>query len=212
MIVPTSSSDAFNLVAIGAWNAAIFSPEWAKKNIADDQERDVILAIPMQMGLAPRLTVDGVNIYPSLQAIVFDCAVFGGDAVDSCVRKFHKISELLPHTPISAVGVNFRYFGSLLESELLAELFAFGDAGKIDAGVFSLSSAVIRRTFNLAGGGTLNLSIDSLPDQLKIEFNFHDEVSTLAEAAEKTTVERVRTIREQSVKFLSEVYGIELDG
>lgn len=210
MKLPSSSNDAFNVVAIGSWNPAIFSPEWAKEHLADDKTRDVILAIPMPMGsVPPRLTVDGVNLYPSPTLLMADCVEYGDVSIDACARKLQMLSELLPHTPVSAIGVNFRFVGDLDDNEILAALFAFGDAGRISTR-FVASGSMIKRAFKLSDGTVLNLTLDTFSDGLRVEFNFHTDVRKMADLVAKTSGQQIRAARDIAQNFLRDVYGIEL--
>lgn len=211
MRVPPSSSDAFNIVSVGAWNPAIFSPEWAKQHLALDQEREVVLAIPMQLALPPRLTVDDVNIYPGPNSLVLDCVSYSDAGADACVTKFHRLANLLPHTPVTATGINFRFWGEMAESAALADLFAFSDAAHVDAGTYELLEASIKRSYSIEDGTKLNLKITSLPEQVRIEFNFHADVHSLGEAAERVTLNQLQKYRQKAIEFLETVYDITLD-
>lgn len=212
MILAPSNADAFNVIVVGAWNPAIFSPEWAKEHLAQDKTLDVILAIPMPLtSRPPRLTVEGVNLYPSEAALMVDCVEYNDAAIDACASKFQKVAELLPHTPVNAVGINFRFWGDLDDSEELANLFTFSDAGKIDSAKFCLSGALIKRAFKLSDSTILNLSLDTSFGNLRVEFNFHTDIRLISEAAVKTSSEQIRMARDKALLFLHDVYGIELD-
>lgn len=212
MKVAPLSSEAFNLVTVGSWNPAIFSPEWAKQHLADNKEQDVVLAIPMHLPMGvPRLTVDSINICPSPQSLVMDCVQYSDENIDVCVARLHKIVSLLPHTPTSGIGINFRFVGSSAENEQIAELFAFSDAAKINAEIYNLSSSLIRRSYALSDASTMNLTIDSTGDKLRFEFNFHSDVRKLSDVAEKTNTERIHKLHDQAIKFLSDVYQLELE-
>lgn len=211
MRVPPSSSDAFNIVSVGAWNPAIFTPEWAKENLALDKEREVILAIPMPLASPPRLTVDDINIYPGPNTLLLDCVSYSNAAAESCVTKFHRLAELLPHTPVTAAGINFRFLGEISESATLTDLFAFSDAARIDSGTYALKEASIKRSYSIEDGATLNINIISLPHQVRLEFNFHVEVRSLGEASNRITVDRLQEFHQKAIMFMDTVYGIALD-
>lgn len=213
MKTPPLSTEAFNLIAIGAWNPAIFSPEWVKAHLADDKNADVILAVsmPPTAMLSPRITVDGVNIYPSNQALAMDCVVYSDAAIEVCANKIAQISGILPHTPVSALGINFRFWGELTDSAALTELFTFADAANIDANQYKSAGALIRRTFELSDSTNLNLSIDTLSQNLRIEFNFHADIQHISQVAEIASIEKIRANQESAKQFLQNVYGVELE-
>lgn len=204
-------SDAFNIVLVGAWNPAIFSPEWAKQNLADDSTKEVVLAIPMQIVAPPRLTVEDVNIYPSTQALILDCAEYSDIALGSCSRKLERLAALLPHTPVTALGVNFRFMGNLDDHLAFAELFAFNDAAKIDAGAYTLTSSLIKRAYALKDSTTLNLTIESREGKLRVEFNCHSDIQNLSEVPTKTSVSQIYECRSQAIEFMKTVYDVQFD-
>lgn len=211
MKVPPTSNDAFNVVAVGAWNPAIFSPEWAKEHLADDKARDVIMAIPMPLGnLPPRLTIDGVNLYPSPGVLAADCVEYSDASIDGCGEKIKKISDLLPHTPIKAVGINFRFWGDVGDSDILSELFAFSDAGRIPA-TYVANGALIKRAFRLPEESILNVTIDTFSERLQVEFNFHSDVKTMAAVAAMTTAHKIRSARDHAIRFMRDVYAVEIE-
>lgn len=205
-------NEAFNIVLIGSWNPAIFSPEWTKQNLADDLEREVVLAIPIQMmAMPPRLTVDNINIYPSTQALGIDCADYDDIALDVCSRKLERLATLLPHTPVTAVGVNFRFVDSLGDNLALARLFTFDDAGKIDSVEYTLATTLIKRAYILPDSTILNFSIEAQSDQLRIEFNFHTDIKSLSEVPQLTKLARIKKYRAQAISFMDIVYDVQMD-
>lgn len=188
-----------------------FSPEWAKNYLADDKKKDVVLAIPMQMTLPPRLTVDEVNLYPSAQSLMIDCVEYGSHSMEACSNKLNLIASLLQHTPVTAIGINFRFAFNIAESPLLIELFSFNDAARLDSAKYRLKSSIVKRTFALHDSTMLNLSIESNADQLLCEFNFHSDIRQLSEIIDKTTANRIESCRIQALEFINNVYDIDLN-
>lgn len=205
-------TDAFNLIVLGSWNPAVFSPEWAKENLADDKAKEVVLAIAVPAGIIPnRLTVDDINLYVSPSSLAIDCINYEAGSFEVCTKKLTLISELLKHTPVSAVGINFRFIGSITENTELMNLFSLSDAAKINSSEFLLSDTVIKRAFKLEDSTTLNLTIVSDSGEIRFEFNYHSEIKNLVELKTKASVEKIDAYHKQSIKFLSDVYGISLE-
>lgn len=211
MKIPSDSNQAFNLVAIGSWNPAILSPQWVKHHLVPEAGQDVLLAIPMQPMALPRLTADGVNIYPGNEQLVFDCVELGDEALRKVGEKFGRICGLLPHTPVSAIGLNFRFQGSVDNEPQLVELFSFSDAANISADTYKLRASSVRRSFVLGDGTLLNLSIDNAGAEFRLEFNFHADVPSMIEAAQKATPELILQRRQQALDFLRMTYEIEIE-
>lgn len=211
-MINLSSNDTFNIVVVGSWNPAIFSPEWAKNYLADDKNKEVVLAIPMQMASPSRLTVDEeVNFYPSTQALMIDCVVYKLDLLEVCSLKLKLIASLLQHTPVTAVGINFRFAFEVTEIPALLNLFSFDDAVKLNADKYKLMSSSLKRTFELSDSTMLNLSIESKSDIFLCEFNFHSDIKQLSEIVDKTSSDRMKTCHAQAVEFMRDVYSIDLE-
>lgn len=210
-MINLSSNQAFNIITVGAWNPAIFSPEWVKNNLATDKEKDVILAIPMQMTMPSRLTVDQVNIYPSTTSLMIDCTEYGEQSRNACSEKLGIIATLLEHTPVSGVGINFRFAFEISEVPLLTELFSFDDASKIDTSTYQPSSSEIKRSFVLQNSSVLNLKIELQTDKFLCEFNFHSDIKQLLDMKDKTSIEQINNYHQQAIGFMSSVYEIDID-
>lgn len=90
-------------------------------------------------------------------------------------------------------------------------LFSLSDAAKINSSEFLLSDTVIKRAFKLEDSTTLNLTIASDSGEIRFEFNYHSEIKNVAELKAKASVEKIDTYHKQSIKFLSNVYGISLE-
>lgn len=212
MKTPPTSNDAFNIIALGAWNPAIFSPVWVKEHLANDQAAEVVMAFPLSANdNPPRITVDGIYIYPSPRVLMFDCVTYDVPSIDSCAGKIGRIAELLPHTPVSALGINFRFWGSVDDSAVLGELFTFADAARINADSYKASSASIKRSFGIDESTTLNLNIEASSSDLKIEFNFHSNIQHISDFSVQATADRIRSLRTSAVHFLKDVYEVELE-
>lgn len=116
-------SPSCTVVLIGAFNPAIFSPAWlAKIGVisGEDLEKSTIQVIHPEIAQfdVRRFRVDA---QPGRFQITSTMAPFVALADD--VRRL--FGELLPHTPISAVGINFHVYFRLESS---AQRMAFGRA------------------------------------------------------------------------------------
>lgn len=213
MRIPLDSNEAFNVNIVGSWNPAIFTPAWVKTNLANDPSKEVTFALPMHMAnlLQPRITVEGVNLYPASQSLTIDCVEYNDDRLPECAEKTQKLCQLLEHTPVNAIGINFRFHGRVDESGELTDLFTFADAGRIDASRYASTGSAIRRSFRLGDSDSLNFSAELFPDILRMEFNYHSDVTSTADAATKAVIERILEKRAAALEFLSTVYNVEID-
>ncbi|MFS2214056.1 hypothetical protein ACCD08_06070 [Telluria sp. Tellsp104] len=213
MKIPSDSSEAFNIAVVGAWNPAIFSPQWVKENIADDQSKDVFMAFAFAnaVPMPPRVTVDNINIYPSNQSLSLDCALYSDEHALTCTKKIRKICELLSHTPVSAIGFNFRFHAKIEESDVLTDLFTFADIAKIDAKKYSPGPSSVKRNFQLGNSEFLNLAIEYLPEYVRFEFNFHSDLKSMTEIFDRVAGEKFLEKKAQALEFLNSVYELQLE-
>lgn len=211
MKTPQDSNDAFSITVLGMWNPGIFSPQWVKANLSDIPEQEVALAYSIAQNTPPRITVEGVNIFPALNALAFNCVETNDASISACAEKLKSIATLLPHTPVNAIGINFRYVGEVNESADLAGMFNFIDAANIDSNRYKLSSSALRRSFKLAENDYLNLSFDLVDSLIKIEFNYHSDISTIEQLKQKVENNREIELRHDSIRFLQQVYGINIE-
>ncbi len=101
-------SPSCTLVLIGAFNPAIFSPAWlAKVDIISDEDLEKsttqVIHPEITQFNARRFRID---VQPDRFQITSTMAPFVSIADD--VRRL--FGELLPHTPVGAVGINFHVF------------------------------------------------------------------------------------------------------
>jgi|GEM_PF-2328388 len=215
MKLPDESNQVFNLIAVGAWNPAIFSPQWTKSHLSADAAQEVVMAIPMALpgGVVapPRLTIGSVNLYPLSDTLMLDCVQFDDDSLRMAGQTFGVVCDLLPHTPMTAIGINFRYAGKIADEPALADLFQFSDSPKIDADKYKSTSVAIRRSFRLEDGGALNLTVESGGADVRMEFNFHFNVASAAEAKMRAAPDVVFAKKAEALAFLSDAYEIELE-
>lgn len=150
----------FNISIVGQWNPSIFSPSWVRANIVSD-ESEVLFAVAISDPAAPpRISFSTTYLFPSRQLLDFRASEMTLEAFSSCGEAASKIVGLLPHTPISAIGINFRFIEEE-NFEKAASLFQFNDSAKIPHEKYSLQASTVTRSFLMPGGDKLNLSLNN---------------------------------------------------
>lgn len=114
--------DQTTLILAGAWNPAILSPNWIGRHILGlppGNAFQVGMLLPVQgQGGSPRFTFEGLSITPGQDALIFHLNPEDGVIVAKSFDVAKRILEMLPHTPVAAMGVNFAYQVDPLEGEL----------------------------------------------------------------------------------------------
>jgi hypothetical protein len=100
------------VVIPGAWNPAIFSPEWIGRFVFYKKPGDLVPFFQVVFSTPPARAVmyyDVFGISPSSERVdIYANSLIRGD-IEDIESKCVKILNLLPHTPISALGINFQF-------------------------------------------------------------------------------------------------------
>lgn len=199
----------FNILTIGRWNPAVLSPQWIRSNVIDSE---VTFAIPIDdSGAPPRLSFSNIHLFPTIRYLDARPAEVQENAFSTVGETVSKIIELLRHTPISAIGINFR-FVEVAHPESLAPNFQFDDAARIPHDKYSMLTSTIIRSFQLKNDDTLNLSLIHDGQEMSVEFNFHTDSSDLATIQSKLTTENINARLEEAKLFMEASYGLTLEG
>lgn len=199
--------DPFNLVVRGQWNQAIFSPDWVRTHLRQGQDQ-VTLALPVNNPAAPfRVSFDSFSLHCGAERLeIHTTQALTPASVTACQQLAIQILQLLPHTPVTAVGMNVRVLDTDNPDRVYAH-FAYGDAGRMPADRYVLQWTDLRRKYRVSDHTSLNLSIGYDPQTVRMEFNYHSDVARSQEAVERLTnppcAERLAEVH----RFLETVYG-----
>jgi hypothetical protein len=204
----------FNLVIAGNWNPYIFSPDWIKSNLIvsdDGQDHPIKLAVPLNNPDAPpQITFDGFQLFPSITRLEIKPEKLSVEAMHRCTNVAKKCLQLLNHTPVFAIGVNFG-FEEQEEPEALATAVKFEDSSRIDSEKYQLNSSESKRVFSLKDDPAKLIVRLSSNKEAYIDFNFEIQTPNAAAADESLTTERVSILYEKAVAFIKDVYGLEVN-
>ncbi|WP_176051072.1 hypothetical protein [Burkholderia sp. BCC1644] len=106
-------SDKMTLVIAGAWNPAILTPQWIAQHVLGfpaDRDFQVGVELPIQeYGQAPRFSFESLSVMATPATLLFALNADDRPHVQKTFEVAAKVLELLPHTPVSGVGVNFMF-------------------------------------------------------------------------------------------------------
>lgn len=199
--------EGWNVVVVGAWNVAILNPEWLGKNVFGTDQ--VKLEIPV--GGHPlaflRVTGDGVRIITAPDKVQFSPVEVTTETLTKVEATVGKLLDLLPHTPVAAIGANFT-FQEHDPAEELVEHFLDPDLGSIIDLGFTSEAHTYTRHLKQEDGATLNLKTHWDARDLLFEFNFHRDVAK-ADAAAAAVRGKLVAYRDTAYKILLSVYGLQ---
>jgi hypothetical protein len=110
----------WNVVIAGAWNRAIFTPEWVKANVFKLEDKDAInVEVPLNV-LAPyRVRHEDIGITVGNGTLIVDAISGQYPVLDKARECAGRIICELPKTPLTAIGFNVRYQCNELPPELI---------------------------------------------------------------------------------------------
>jgi len=183
--------DGWNIVLLGAWNPAILTPPWLAKHVLDAD------SVPVELSLSLGSIEERQISFPDHG---FRLAVQPGKLVLTPFSLNHAhiikaqtvavvLLEKLSHTPVSGVGVNYRFAhrGALAAAE---PVFDLPDSdGLVELGLAVRQTQVIRKLEGVAifGRPLLNLRMTSDLDdgEIRFDLNYHYAVESADVAAKK---------------------------
>lgn len=198
----------FTIVVVGRWNVSIFSPGWVGKNIFDKK------AITLEVGIEPelprRLAVDDVVVIPQSSRLMVASNIINDTTLKRMEDAVCKMLELLSHTPVSAVGVNFGYRVKPLTdsfSNIPAPL-----AEKLASAGLAIESHEIKWTvgYERERRTILNLLVQIDKDEAIIKFNFHSDAENTGKAIESIK-DKVIVYRDKALSVLDSVFGVRAE-
>ncbi len=194
------------LVLAGAWNPAIFQPGWIARHVFGIPVGDELEFTVVQMAgdeqQRQALYAQDVGISVSLRRL----EVFATDASKSAFHAVEgvvvKIFDLLPHTPISAYGVNFSLIEEHPSPGMLKKIRSY-DALE---GCFDVTQETIVTRINFEPAVQLNLQRNTDGSVVTFDFNFHraGAVDVLVGTIPGELQKRI----EQSMRIMEDVYGL----
>jgi hypothetical protein len=100
---------SLNIILLGNWNKRIFSPKWVNTNIFCLEEgskyQGLINPEEMEFGYLH----NDIVLLPRSSSLEIKLEKYNENTINQGGVILEKILQLLPHTPIKAIGINIRY-------------------------------------------------------------------------------------------------------
>jgi hypothetical protein len=198
------NENAWSIVINGYWNRMIFTPKWIGEKIfsVDSIER-LVSMVPTDPVIYQK---EALRIAISERKLVITPLKLKVDCMKQAEDKAVKILELLNHTPVSAIGVNFGFIEESPSAPLL-ELFAYKDNTDIGTQGWDISQSKLTRTLKDSDNKILNLILSYDGKKVYLDGNFH-QVANSANEASSAIKEHTSTMYDHFMNLLKEVYGL----
>jgi hypothetical protein len=200
--------DTWTIVIVGAWNVHVFSPEWVGKQLLDG--KPMTIEVPVgPSGVKVRYSAEGLNLVPSGDRLIVGVQKADEHLIERAETAARNVLRLLPHTPVTAFGVNFGFHHAEPSDQLLG-LFKLNDLDALSAFGCTIKRSNVVRSLEIAGAvvnGTHSLDSDG---HAETDLNFHHDVPS-ADFAEKQLEGRARKCLDLARKLLTSVYNCNLE-
>ena len=195
------------IVVVGAWNRAIFTPEWVKKYILTKYDKF-------------QIRVPETRIYDSsLQFVTPDFAInIIGERLEfrmvnnaeHAIECLRNILRILPHTPITSMGINTTYSEDIsqIPDSLKKELNLKDDFNGLE--IISIGTTI---TLKISEQSFLNISISKKNNTVTFDFNYDfkiEESKNIFEIiGEDDTI--ILKKEKESIELLTNEYGLRIE-
>jgi len=199
-------TDSTNIVLAGRWNLGIFTPQWVTQTLFQLQETRVEFSFDPNRPF--RYIGSSVAFVPSASRVILAPQLLDEETLVRSERLATRLLHTLPHTPVSGVGINFRFSEQEPPPELL-DHFPDPDSTSFASAGVEVKSRSFRRDLRFTGQ-TIKLTAEVQGASVVFDFNFHTDV-TEAEAGAVALDGRVVGHRATALDLLHTIYGLQLE-
>jgi hypothetical protein len=198
------------IVLVGAWNIAIFTPEWVKANLLSDVDFKVLF--PSMVGCSLKFQTELLAFCIEGNRLQFEVTKQESldDAYVEIIRLLRIILRKLAHTPVNAVGTNYVYdfdapfevLNTLQDNKPLQSIVKLIGTG--------VKSQALVRKFDMGEKKELTLRLESVDNgHNRIDFNFNYNVNNAGEITNLLGEDDQLLIQNQELarRIIDEVYG-----
>lgn len=156
---------------VGYWNRRIFTPSWVASTL--NNKTEIECEVPIEDPSNPiRFKIGGMTLGVQARRITVWLETSEDAVYERAKDLTIKILTELPHTPISAVGVNFRFNVDNPDPSLL-KVFQTSDLNLLSDAKASIHATTLTRKLEFEEK-KLNLNLILNEDgKMQIGFNFH---------------------------------------
>jgi hypothetical protein len=165
--------DSVSIRAIGKWNQRIFTANWVKNNLLAGSSIDKFDMLLNTNELEFGYSLAGIHLFPrqnELSISIEGKENINDERVILCDSVLRKILQLLPQTPIGAIGINVIYFVNADSRMKILDMFNTCAQKYEGIAVSKIIFSEKRDDF------TLNIVVSIEGIKAKIEFNYHFEI------------------------------------
>lgn len=202
-------NDIKHLVTVGAWNTAIFLPEWMNRFVLTDYT-NINVEVPVAVNSSLRYTTEDfvfAIVNSRLEIIIKNKP---HNAI-SCLRN---ILQKLIHTPIVAFGINFKFTANKVEmnEDLWKSFFVESPLLKLNDNFEPVENSTTA-VFRISENKKLRLNVIKNQDEsVSFDFNYEYQVKSAQDLIDVLGPDDnlFNNLHEQTVSLLNANFGLTL--
>ena len=190
----------------GHWNRAIFTPQWIIGRLTEDKR----IGLEIQLGspeLPIRITFEELVLTVTASRLQVSVKRCDDVLLQRALKVVQRVLMDLTHTPMSAVGINFRFQCDAPEGRLL-EVFNLRDLPNLSDDLV-VQRTTINRSLKLKEQD-INLTLTFEGGKAGIDFNFHRAATTAADALKALEADPI-ALKNTAIKILQDVYEATIE-
>lgn len=203
------------LVIVGGWNRHIFTQDWIKRYLFPGEKEKFTIDMMVAQGfntqfVSPQISSKEVEILFQENRLNFNPVENKNENFDRIQDLALQLAHYLPHTPVTAYGVNFLFTEETASGDLI-NLIRPRDLEKIEQFGGSLTNEQYTRGLVL-NGRILNITIKLEGEKVSFDLNFHFNIRNLVEFKAGISEISILELKQEAIQFITEIYGLELEG
>ena len=203
------------LVIVGGWNRHIFTQDWIKRYLFPGEQEEFTIDMMVAQGfnaqfVSPRILSKEVEILFQENRLNFNPIKNKNENFDRIQELALQLADYLPHTPVTAYGINFLLTENEVSEDLI-NLIRPRDLEKIEKFGGSLTSEQYTRHLML-NGRNLNVTIRLEGEKVTFNLNFHFNISDLVGFKAGISETSILELKKEAIQFITEIYSLELEG
>lgn len=201
----------WTVVILGKWNQAILQPEWLIRNVFNDNQVRVEVAVGLAPGLPSRITGDEILVLAGEDRLILGLTEVSDGQLRTMERIVVKILALLSHTPVARMGVNFG-FSSMISNTWTTQHLPNTFATRISEANLTPTGRSCKWSFKHGDtdNDNLNVNCNLSGDNIDVKFNFDFETPTVDVAKEKIEG-KLFEYRDLAISLLGTLFDLEVD-
>lgn len=196
------ASEFSPIVIVGLWNKGIFNPDWIGKYLLPKQKLNI--EFPINIDGSPRISNEDLRIFVLGNKLNFTLIKPEDKNLENIEELALKVADYLPHTPVSAFGINFLFTADI--STGIKKMLHQKDSDILRDMGADIQNEQVRHCFKFKNH-LINLNIIQEKNTVKFDFNYHFDIKNLIEFKEKLNDNRILELKNDAISIIDEVYN-----